>query len=162
MKQADSLSDRAAMEVAINEAVAGLQEGQSPFGCAVVKDGRLVASAHNTVWKTTDATAHAEVNAIRKACLALGTIDLSGCVLFTTCEPCPMCYSAVHWARIDEVVFGARIGDAQAAGFNELVIPAEKMREFSGDGMNLVPGFMRDECRELFRRWADRGEGKAY
>jgi tRNA(Arg) A34 adenosine deaminase TadA len=156
------VTDREAMELAIAEALAGVEEGQSPFGCSIVKDGRVVARAHSTVWKTCDATAHAEVNAIRKACRELGTIDLSDSVLYTTCEPCPMCYSAAHWARVSKVVFGARIRDAQAAGFNELVIPAEKMRAFSGDGMELVPDFMPEECRELFRKWSARGKGKAY
>ena len=157
-----SLTDRQAMGIAIREALAGVGQGQSPFGCAVVKGRRLVASAHNTVWQTCDSTAHAEMNAIRKACRKLGTIDLSGCVLYTTCEPCPMCYAAAHWARIPRVVFGARIRDAQVAGFNELVIPASKMRRFSGDEIELEPGFMRSECRQLFRSWIERGGGKAY
>ena len=156
------LTDRQAMAIAIKEALVGVRQGQSPFGCAVVKDGRLVARAHNTVWQTCDSTAHAEVNALRKACRRLGSIDLSGCVLYTTCEPCPMCYAAAHWARIPKVIFGARIRDAQAAGFNELVIPASKMKRFSGDGVELVPGFMRRECRELFRDWAAQGRCKAY
>jgi tRNA(Arg) A34 adenosine deaminase TadA len=129
------MTDRKAMEIAIKEALAGVGQGQSPFGCAIVKGGRLVASAHNTVWQTCDATAHAEVNAIRKACRKLGSIDLSGCVLYTTCEPCPMCYSAAHWARVPKVIFGARIRDAQAAGFNELVVPASRMRRGSGNGI---------------------------
>jgi tRNA(Arg) A34 adenosine deaminase TadA len=150
------------MEVAIREALAGVRQGQSPFGCAIVKDGRLVASAHNTVWQTCDATAHAEVNAIRKACRKLGSIDLSGCVLYTTCEPCPMCFSAAHWARIRKVVYGARIRDAQAAGFNELVIPASRMRRVSGNGIELIPEFMHDECRQLFRSWIEHGKCKAY
>ncbi len=160
--RSSSLTDRQAMAIAIREARVGVRQDQSPFGCAIVKGRRLVASAHNTVWQTRDSTAHAEVNAIRKACRKLGTIDLSGCILYTTCEPCPMCYSAAHWARIPKVVFGARIRDAQAAGFNELVIPASKMRRFSGDGIELVPEFMHDECRQLFQQWARRGKGKAY
>ncbi len=157
-----ALTDRQAMAVAIKEALAGVRQGQSPFGCAITRDGRLVARAHNTVWETCDSTAHAEVNAIRKACAKLGTIDLSGCVLYTTCEPCPMCYSAAHWARIPKVVFGARIRDAQAAGFNELVIPAEKMRSFSRGDVELVLGFMREECRALFAAWLKHGKGMAY
>ena len=156
------LTDRQAMEIAIREAQAGVKNGQSPFGCAIVKDGRLVAGVHNTVWRTCDSTAHAEVNAIRRACRRLRTIDLSGCVLYTTCEPCPMCYSAAHWARISKLVFGARILDAQAAGFNELAIPSRRMRRASGDGIELVSDFMRAECRRLFRSWTEFGKGKAY
>ena len=164
MNQADgpTIPDRQAMELAIGEAQAGIDQGQSPFGCCIVKDGRVVACAHNTVWATGDPTAHAEVNAIRLAARHLGTIDLSGCTLYTTCEPCPMCYSAAHWARVSKVVFGARIEDAQAAGFNELVICAERMRSFSGDGLDLVADFMAEECRQVFRRWAEQGKGKPY
>jgi guanine deaminase len=162
MKRAVRISSRQAMAQAIKAARAGVKKGQSPFGCVIVRRGRVVARAHNTVWDTCDSTAHAEVNAIRKACLKLGTIDLSGCTLYTTCEPCPMCYSAAHWARVSRVVYGAEIADAQAAGFNELVIPAKRMRKFSGDGMELQPGFMREECRELFVEWKRHGRGRAY
>jgi tRNA(Arg) A34 adenosine deaminase TadA len=73
-----------------------------------------------------------------------------------------MCYSAAHWARIPKIVFGARIRDAQAAGFNELVIPADKMREFSRGGVELVAGFMHEECRQLFQRWRARAGSRAY
>jgi tRNA(Arg) A34 adenosine deaminase TadA len=156
------VTPRQAMDAAIAEARAGLRAGQSPFGCAIVHYGRVVARAHNTVWRSTDATAHAEVNAIRKACRRLKTIDLSDCVLYTTCEPCPMCFSAAHWARIRKVVFGARIRDAQAAGFNELVIASERMRKFAGDGMTLVTDFLADECRALFAEWRAHSKGKAY
>jgi tRNA(Arg) A34 adenosine deaminase TadA len=162
MKKTARTTPRQAMELAIREARAGVRAGQSPFGCVIVRAGKVIARAHNTVWQTCDSTAHAEVNAIRKACRRLGTIDLSGCVLYTTCEPCPMCYSAAHWARIDKVVFGAEIADAQAAGFNELVIPAASMRRFSKDEMALVPDFMREECRELFAEWKRHGRGRAY
>jgi guanine deaminase len=157
-----SLTDRQAMAVAIREALAGTRQGQSPFGCAILQGRRLVASAHSTVWQKCDATAHAEVNAIRRACRKLGMIHLSGCVLYTTCEPCPMCYSAAHWARIPKVVFGARIRDARAAGFNELLIPAGRMGRFSGGGIELVPEFMHEDCRQLFQRWIEHGKGKAY
>jgi tRNA(Arg) A34 adenosine deaminase TadA len=150
------------MVAAIRQARAGVRAGQSPFGCAITEQGRLVAGAHNTVWQTCDSTAHAEVNAIRKACQKLHTIDLSGCVLYTTCEPCPMCYSATHWARIPRIVFGAGIADAQAAGFNELAIPAAKMRSFSRGDVELVSGFMIEECRALFSTWNAHGKGRAY
>jgi tRNA(Arg) A34 adenosine deaminase TadA len=150
------------MELAIGEALAGVEHGQSPFGCCIMKNGRVVATAHNTVWEESDPSAHAEVNAIRQACRELGTIDLSGCVLYATCEPCPMCYSAAHWARVSKVVFGARIEDAQAAGFNELVIPAERMKAFSDDGVELVTDFMAEECRQVFRRWRELGGCRPY
>jgi len=95
-----------------------------PFGCAIARGDELIAVAHNTVVATTDVTAHAEVNALRLACKTTGQIHLDGCVVATTCEPCPMCMAALHWARVETVYFGASIADADAAGFNELQVPA--------------------------------------
>src|SRR4051794_29768559 len=111
------MTDEKFMQVAIAKTKAGIAAGQSPFGSIIVRDGRIVAEAHNTVWRDTDPTAHAEVNAIRLASKALGTIDFTGCTLYTTCEPCPMCLTASHWARISRVVYGATIEDAEKAGF---------------------------------------------
>ena len=105
------------MRSAIEAAERGIAAGQTPFGASIVRDGRLVVAAHNVVWATTDITAHAEVNAIRLACRELGTIDLSGCDIFCTCEPCPMCFGAIHWARFDRLVYAASVADAANAGF---------------------------------------------
>lgn len=150
------------MELAISSTLAGIRQGQSPFGCCITKEGLLVACAHNTVWRDTDPTRHAEINAIRLACRRLGTIDLSGCTLFATCEPCPMCFSAAHWARVSRVVFGASIEDAQKAGFNEIRLSARELRKLSGNEMELVPGFMQEECRRLFELWKQTGRAKPY
>ncbi len=155
-------TDEEAMALAVRSALAGVAEGQSPFGCCVVKDGRVLASDHNRVWERNDPTAHAEVNAIRAACRELETFDLSGCVLYATCEPCPMCYSAAHWARVSKIVFGAGIDDARKAGFNELAIPAGKMKELSSDEVEIVAGYMAGECRNVFTTWARLGNGKTY
>ena len=86
-----------------------------PFGAVVVKDGKVIAEASNTVTVDNDPTAHAEVNAIRKACAALGTFDLSGCELYTSCEPCPMCLAACYWAHIDKVYYAADREDSTTA-----------------------------------------------
>ena len=105
-----------------------------PFGAVVVKDGKVIAEASNTVTVDNDPTAHAEVNAIRKACAALGTFDLSGCELYTSCEPCPMCLAACYWAHIDKVYYAADREDAAAAGFDdsdiyrELALPVDRRR----------------------------------
>ncbi len=155
-------SDRGAMKLAIEAAWEGIKKGQSPFGSCIVKNGRVLACAHNGVWESTNPTSHSEMNAIQGACRMLGTIDLSGCVLFATCEPCPMCYSAAHWARISKIVFGAKIKDAQLAGFNEMEIPAERMKEMSEDKIEFVSGFMEKECRRLFSTWYELGKGKPY
>ena len=91
------------MRLAIEKCRHGLALGQSPFGCAIARDGELLSCSHNTVVLTTDITAHAEVNAIREACHKIGDIFLDGAIVATTCEPCPMCMSALHWARVETV-----------------------------------------------------------
>ncbi len=100
------------MRLAIETAKEGIAAGQSPFGAVIVREGTVVVAAHNTVWRDTDPTAHAEVNAIRKAAARLGRIDLHDCTLFSTCEPCPMCLAATHWSKIERLVYGATIDDA--------------------------------------------------
>jgi len=123
-----------------------------PFGACIVKDGIVVAVARNTVLAH-DATCHAEVNAIRKASGKLGTFDLSGCEIYSTTEPCPMCFGAIHWARIGTVYFGAGIGDAARAGFHELRISNARMKTLGRSRIRLVPGVLRAECLELFKAW---------
>jgi len=153
------------MQSAIAKTREGIAEGNSPFGAAVVKAGQVVACAHNTVWPDTDPTAHAEVNAIRQAAKALGTIDLSDCVMYTTCEPCPMCLSAIHWARIDRVVYGATIADAATSGFNELRVDARKLAELGGSKLIVEKLGSESQCREcagLFQEWKASAKCRAY
>ncbi len=150
------------MEAAIRVALAGIDAGQTPFGAIVVRDGRIVAEAHNSVWLDGDPTAHAEVNVIRRAAATLGTIDLSGCVIYSTCEPCPMCLSAIHWAKLDRVVFGARIADAQAAGFSELPVNAETLASMGLSPLQVEGDRLRDRCAALFVRWREAGRSRAY
>jgi guanine deaminase len=126
-----------------------------PFGACIVKGGRIVAAARNTVLKA-DATAHAEVNAIRLASKKLGTFDLSGCEIYSTTEPCPMCFGAIHWARIATVYYGTGIADAARAGFRELRISNARMKAIGRSGIRLVPRVMRAECRALFDDWTAR------
>ena len=108
------------MQVAIDEALKGIDANEGgPFGAVIVKDNKIISKAHNLVLKTNDPTAHAEINAIKEASSKLNSFDLSGCELYTTCEPCPMCLGAIFWARIDRVYFGATKLDAQKAGFDD-------------------------------------------
>jgi guanine deaminase len=148
------------MRLAIDKARAGVAAGQSPFGCAIARQGRVLAVAHNTVWLSTDPTAHAEVNAIREACRLAGSVHLAGAVVATTCEPCPMCMAALHWARVERVWYGATIADAAAAGFNELSVPAAELAERGGRIM-LSGGLLAEECRALFSDWRARA-GRPY
>uniref|UniRef100_A0A914XJA1 CMP/dCMP-type deaminase domain-containing protein n=1 Tax=Plectus sambesii TaxID=2011161 RepID=A0A914XJA1_9BILA len=108
------------MQQAVDEAVQGVQKGDGgPFGALVVKDGQIIASGHNMVLITKDPTAHAEVTAIRMACAKLGTFDLKGCVLYTSCHPCPMCMGASLWARLDAVYYAATPEQAANVGFDD-------------------------------------------
>ncbi|MBA3045180.1 MAG: nucleoside deaminase [Candidatus Thermoplasmatota archaeon] len=150
------------MHAAIDKAREGMGTGQTPFGACIVRNGEIIACEHNRVWGETDITAHAEIVAIREACRKLGTIDLSGCTIYTTTEPCTMCFSAIHWARIGRIIFGASIGDAADAGFNELTISNEKMKEMGESLVDITGGFMRQECVELFTEFVSRPEKKTY
>ncbi len=150
------------MRLAIGAARKGVALGQSPFGCAISLNGNVVAAAHNVVLLTTDVTAHAEINALRDACRAVGDVHLTGAIVATTCEPCPMCMAALHWARVDTVYYGATIADAAAGGFNELHLPAADVLRLGRSDVRLVPGILAEECRALFSDWASRPDARAY
>jgi tRNA(Arg) A34 adenosine deaminase TadA len=156
------MTDAEFMRRAADACRLGIDAGQSPFGCVIARDGRVVAEAHNTVWADKDPTAHAEVNALRSAAAALGSIDLAGCTLYATCEPCPMCLAASHWAKVGRVVFGASIADADAAGFSELPIPAARLVELGRSPLVVQGGVLREACVRLFEEWKAEGRPRAY
>jgi len=156
------MNDENFMQVAIEKARYGVQNGQSPFGSCVVKNGEVISSGSNTVWKDSDITAHAEINAIRKACKKLNSVDLSGCIVYSTCEPCPMCFTACYWARISKIVYGARIKDAKRFGFNEMLVLNEQMKSLSKSKIEIKVDFLRDECIEIFKQWALQKDRKTY
>ena len=150
------------MDEAIAEAASGVAAGEGgPFGAVVVKDGKVVARGHNQVIAHGDPTAHAEVQAIRAACRELGTFDLAGCEIYATCEPCPMCFAAIHWARLDRVRFGASRADAAAIGFDD----DEIYRVLAGDAPPafVVEGHVGAEgCLEVMAKWRDDEERVPY
>jgi guanine deaminase len=150
------------MQLAIDKAKEGVDKGQSPFGACIVKDGKVISCEHNTVWQNTDITAHGEIHAIREANMKLNTIDLSGCVIYSTCEPCPMCFTAIHWARIEKIYYGAKIEDAKSFGFNELTVSNEKMKEYGKSKVEINGSFMREKCIELFKYWESKNSNKVY
>ncbi|HVK07182.1 MAG TPA: nucleoside deaminase [Gemmataceae bacterium] len=156
------MTDEDYMRLAIAAARRGIAAGQTPFGAVVVRDGAVVVEAHNRVWLTTDPTAHAEVVAIRQAAQALRTIDLAGAVMYTTCEPCPMCLAAIHWSKIEAVYYGATIADAQAAGFGELCVAAERLARLGGSPLRVESGLLRSECAGLFAEWQAAGLSRPY
>ena len=107
---------------AVDLATHNVIEGGGPFGAIIVKDGKIIAEGVNRVAESLDPTAHAEVEAIRKACEILNTYDLTGCEIYSSCEPCPMCFSAIYWAHIDKVYYAATCSDADNAGFDDTFI----------------------------------------
>lgn len=150
------------MQMAVDVCREGISAGQSPFGCAIAFENRVVARTHNTVVASTDITAHAEVNAIRAACQEIGDIFLTGAIVATTCEPCPMCMSALHWARVGTVYYGATIADADQAGFNELQLPAAELLRIGDSDVKLEGNVLSDQCRALFTEWLNNPSRTAY
>jgi guanine deaminase len=126
------------MIFAIKKAREGIENSQTPFGACIIKDGKIINCAHNTVWNDNDITAHEEINAIKDACEKLSTVDLSGCIIYSTCEPCPKCFAACHWAKISKIVYVARLVDAKRFGFNELMISNNEMKQVSGSKIEIV------------------------
>ena len=114
------------MQEAVNAALKGMQNNEGgPFGCVIVKDGKIIGRGNNKVTSTNDPTAHAEVIAIRDACKNLDSFQLEGCDVYTSCEPCPMCLGAIYWARPDKVYFGSNQTDAANIGFDDAFIYKE-------------------------------------
>ena len=140
------------MKIAIIEAKKGIQNRDGgPFGAVIVKDGVVIARGHNRVVSTHDPTAHAEIVVIREASALLKRFDLSDCDLYTTCEPCPMCYSAVHWAKIKNLYYGATRQDAAAIGFDDQYL-YEVLANERIDEQLALKQLDRDSCLEVLDR----------
>lgn len=149
------MDDNAFMARAIRLSVENVRAGRGgPFGCVIVKDGSVVAEGVNQVTATNDPTAHAEVLAIRRACQKLGCFELRGCDLYTSCEPCPMCLSAIYWARIDRVYFASLAADAAKIGFDDSAIYGEIAKPRSERKIPMVQ-MMREESLATFRAWEE-------
>jgi len=134
------------MLLAIKEAEKGINKNDGgPFGCVIIKDGEILAKAHNTVVKDSDPTAHGEMNAIRKACKKLGSFDLTGCDLYTTGFPCPMCMGAIKWANIKTVYYGCNLEDTNKIGFRDDIFYKNKLIPIECD---------RKECLELYDKYS--------
>jgi len=110
------------MRKAIALSIENIKKGGGPFGAVIVKEGKIIATGSNRVTANTDPTAHAEINAIRKASRKLGTFDLSGCQIYSSCEPCPMCLGAIYWAHLDKLYYGNTKLDAKNIGFDDSFI----------------------------------------
>jgi guanine deaminase len=154
--------NNAFMQEAIQRAVENVRSGRGgPFGAIVAKDGRVIASGTNLVTTANDPTAHAEVNAIREACRALGAFQLPGCEIYTSCEPCPMCLGAIYWARLERVYFAATASDAAEAGFDDSII-YEELKRLHGDRRIPFEPMMREAGLEPFREWVQKSDRVRY
>ncbi|GAB3326714.1 nucleoside deaminase [Larkinella ripae] len=145
--------DTTFLREAIRLAKEGAQTGQGgPFGAVVVREGQIVGRGCNRVTSTNDPTAHAEVVAIRDACQHLQTFQLTGCTLYTSCEPCPMCLGAIYWSRPERVVFGCRHSDAARAGFDDHFIYQELEKPLDARQIPMHQ-HLRDEAWTVFEDW---------
>ncbi|MCB9877364.1 MAG: nucleoside deaminase [Planctomycetes bacterium] len=141
------------MRSAITLAEVGLFRGDGgPFGCIITRGERVVGSGTNQVTSTNDPTAHAEVVAIRSACQTLGTFALHGCVLYSTCEPCPMCFAAAHWARVEAIWFGSSRDDAAAIGFDDALLYQQIALPNTERALPMHQ-ILRDEAQRPFAAW---------
>lgn len=156
------MNDERFMKQAIEICKKGIAEDQTPFGACIIKDGVVLACAHNTVFKDMDITRHAEMNAIREACQKLGSIDLSGSVIYSTTEPCPMCFCAIHWANIKKIVYGTNIADAKSFGFHELEVSNTHLKEIGHSEVEIVGEYKREDCLDLFKTWKKGHNSKTY
>ena len=150
------------MQIAIDAARNGMKSNMGgPFGAVIVRHGEVIAVAHNEVLGTHDPTAHAEIVAIRRAAATLGRFDLSDCELYSTCEPCPMCLSAIHWAGIRTLYFGADRHDAAGGGFDDEFI--YKLMDGTADSPLLHPMIVdKKECADLFNEWNTKSDRVMY
>ncbi|MAO10569.1 MAG: tRNA-specific adenosine deaminase [Flavobacteriaceae bacterium] len=132
-----------------------------PFGAVVVKDGEIIAEGHNNVTSTNDPTAHAEVVAIRRACEKLDSFQLTDCILYTSCEPCPMCLGAIYWARPKKVFYACNREDAAEINFDDQFIYDEIDKEIDNREIDFVR-ILRNEAVKVFDKWADKNDKTVY
>jgi tRNA(Arg) A34 adenosine deaminase TadA len=156
-----SAEDETLTRRAIELARTSVRAGGGPFGALVARDGRVVAEGANRVTLANDPTAHAEIEALRAACRALGTFQLAGCTVYASCEPCPMCLAALYWARVDRVVFAASRTDAAAAGFDDERLYVELGRAVA-DRELAMEQVLREDALATFDEWRAKGDRTDY
>ena len=146
---------------AIQEASHNIEHNGGPFGAIIIYNNSIISKGVNTVTIDNDPTAHAEINAIRKACKILGKFDLSGCILYSSCEPCPMCLSAIYWARIDKVYYASTREDAHNAGFDDQFIYTEIEKPILNRKIPFENIF-RKESNAVFEKWKNKIDKTPY
>ena len=153
--------DKAFMREAIRLADESVRNGGGPFGAVIVKDGEIIAGSSNSVTIDNDPTAHAEVNTIRQACRKLGTFDLSDCVIYTSCEPCPMCLGAIYWAHLRCVYYGNTKKDAADIDFADDFIYAELDKPIDRRSVPFIH-LLNEEALNSFRLWSEKEDKTEY
>ena len=149
------------MRKAIALSIENVKNGGGPFGAVIVKDDHIIATGVNRVTASCDPTAHAEVSAIREAASILGTFDLTGCEIYTSCEPCPMCLGAIYWAHLDRIYYANDRKDAAKIGFDDEFIYEEIDRKIEDRHKPMI-ALMRDEALGAFRMWEENAEKTEY
>ena len=149
------------MREAVRLSAENVKNGGGPFGAVIVKNGEIIATGVNRVTANNDPTAHAEVSAIRAAGQKLGTFDLSGCDIYTSCEPCPMCLGAIYWAHLDRMYYACNKDDAADAGFDDSFIYKELERD-PKDRRLKSENLLRPEALKTFEMWKEKGDKVEY
>ena len=155
------MNDKMLMQKAINLSIENVKQGGGPFGAVIAKDGRIIATGVNRVTKNNDPTAHAEISAIRKAASKLKTFDLSGCEIFTSCEPCPMCLGAIYWAHLDRMYYGNTKTDAKNIGFDDSFI-YDELKLDNADRKIATSRLLPDEAIRAFEDWTNKADKVEY
>lgn len=160
-RPAFTADDERFMRMAIDLSVGNVANGGGPFGAVIVRDGEVIATGVNRVTADNDPTAHAEVNAIRAACASVGDFKLTGCTVYSSCEPCPMCLSALYWAGVARICYGNTKEDAKAIDFDDSFIYDEIARDYSERSIP-CENFMRDRAQAAFRAWTAKPDKIVY
>ena len=150
------------MQKAVNEAIKGMVADEGgPFGCVIVKNGKIIGKGNNKVTSTNDPTAHAEVTAIRNACKNLNSFQLDDCIIYTSCEPCPMCLGAIYWARPKKVYYGSNQNDASDIGFDDQFIYDEINLAYNKRAIPFEQ-CERDTALQAFKMWQEKEDKTKY
>ena len=149
------------MSRAIELSIASVRSNGGPFGCVIVKNNKIIAEGYNKVTETNDPTAHAEIVTIRKACNELNNFHLNGTEMYTSCEPCPMCLSAIYWSHIDKIYYANTRDDAQKIDFDDSLIYSELQKNLKKRKIPMVQ-IMRDEALKAFELWDKKADKVKY
>ena len=156
-----SKDDEKFMQLAIDISIDNVANGGGPFGAVIVRDGEIIATGTNRVTANCDPTAHAEVNAIRAACSKLGEFKLAGCTIYSSCEPCPMCLSALYWAGVERILYGNTKEDAKAIAFDDSFIYEQIALDHESHSIPCI-NFMRDKALKGFAAWSEKEDKIPY